>query len=199
MPRRAPLNTPLTCASLNTPLTCAQDILFTPDEMSALEAASNLPSGHTRTCPIAPPPPSPPPRAPPAVCEVPAPLSPPSLPPGPLCLDSPLTQHRYFDEQYLILQGAAPQVVGDCSSWCTMQVETECEARVAFQVGETFGCGFDPGVSRCSLFAANPLVVINTPGFWAVELQCNGRRLSTPRVASPQWLILLCSPLNSFA
>lgn len=147
--------------------------------MLALEEDNNLPTGHTRSCSRPPPPPSPPPRAPPAICEVPTPSSPP-LAPRQLCYDPPLIEHRYFDEQYLIIQGLGPQAVSDCPSWCTIQIETECEARVAFQVGETFGCGFDQAVSRCALFAANPLMILNVTGLWAVELQCNGCRISTP-------------------
>ena len=153
--------------------------------MRALEANNNLPNQHTRGCVPSPPPPSPPPRAPPAVCEVPAPSSPPTAPSS-LCYDRPLIENRYFDEHYLITQGPAPQVVGDCPAWCAAQVESECEARVAFQLGETFGCGFDPGVSRCSLFAADTLVIISTTGLWAVDLQCSGLGVSTPRLRRPR-------------
>lgn len=169
----------------------AQDVIFTPDEMLALEKENDLPNGHTRSCSRPPPPPSPPPRAPPAMCEVPSPSTPP-LAPAQLCYDPPLIEHHYFDEQYLITQGPASQVVSECSPWCIAQIEADCEARVAFQVGETFGCGFDPGVSRCSLFAASPLVTLNVTGLWAVTMQCKGRRLSKACVR-PWWLTWLCS------
>ena len=152
--------------------------------MLTLETNNRLPAEHTRTCYDPSPPPAPPPRTPPAVCEAPAP---PTSPPAPICDDPNLIEHRYFDERHLITQGPAPQNVSDCPAWCTAQVEIDCEARVAFQLSETFGCGYDPGVSRCGLFAADPLVILNISGLWAREIQCNCQIGSIP------WHIYACA------
>ena len=83
-------------------------------------------------------------------------------PPPPICNASSLTEHTYYANESLIVQGTPPQAAADCPDWCAEQQKVHCEARAAFRsfvARKRIRLGVEPaGLSLHRLLVITPTV-----------------------------------------